>query len=173
MSEENTPNNPNTDGIPTNSDAAGTEVQTSPSTPSARHRARKMALQATYQWLLSGGSAREIERQFLKDSPTKKADLNFFHALLFAIIHDHASYELIINPLLDRPFSQIDAIEKAILYIGTHELKHDLGTPYRVVINEGIELAKKFGATDSHKYINGVLDKLANQLRSKEKSARR
>jgi N utilization substance protein B len=79
---------------------------------------------------------------------------------------------LIIDSLLDRPFSQIDAIEKSILYIGVHELKHNIATPYRVVINEGVELAKSFGATDSHKYINGILDKLSNQLRSLEKSAR-
>lgn len=132
-----------------------------------------MALQAIYQWQLSGGSARAIERQYLNESPVKKADLDFFHELLFSIINDHASYTPIIEPLLDRPFEQIDAIEKAILYIGMHELKHNLATPYPVVINEGVELAKQFGATDSHKYINGVLDKLANQLRSREKSARK
>ena len=143
-----------------------------PSTPSARHRARKMALQAIYQWQLSGGTARAIERQYVDDSPTKKADLDFFHELLFSVISDHKDYAVIINPLLDRPFEQIDAIEKAILYIGTYELKHNIATPYRVVINEGVELAKKFGATDSHKYINGILDKLSGQLRSAEKSAR-
>ncbi|MBV1914991.1 MAG: transcription antitermination factor NusB [Pseudomonadales bacterium] len=143
------------------------------STPSARHQARKMALQAVYQWLMSGGSARAIERQYVDESPIKKADLDFFHELLFSVIGDHKEYEVIISPLLDRPFEQIDAIEKAILYIGTHELKHNAATPYRVVINEGIELAKKFGATDSHKYINGILDKLSNQLRSAEKSARK
>lgn len=143
-----------------------------PSTPSARHRARKMALQAIYQWQLSGGTARAIERQYVDDSPTKKADLDFFHELLFSVISDHKDYAVIINPLLDRPFEQIDAIEKAILYIGTYELKHNIATPYRVVINEGVELAKKFGATDSHKYINGILDKLSGQLRSAEKLAR-
>ncbi|MBV1959239.1 MAG: transcription antitermination factor NusB [Pseudomonadales bacterium] len=131
-----------------------------------------MALQAIYQWQLSGGTARAIERQYVDESPTKKADLDFFHELLFSVISDHKDYAVIINPLLDRPFEQIDAIEKAILYIGTYELKHNIATPYRVVINEGVELAKKFGATDSHKYINGILDKLSGQLRSAEKSAR-
>jgi N utilization substance protein B len=143
------------------------------STPSSRHQARKMALQAVYQWLMSGGTARAIERQYVNESPTKNADLDFFHELLFSVISDHKEYEVLINPLLDRPFEQIDAIEKAVLYISTHELKHNISTPYRVVINEGIELAKKFGATDSHKYVNGILDKLSNQLRSTEKSARK
>ncbi|MBV1888666.1 MAG: transcription antitermination factor NusB [Proteobacteria bacterium] len=143
------------------------------STPSSRHQARKMALQAVYQWLMSGGTVRAIERQYVNESPTKNADLDFFHELLFSVVRDHKEYEALINPLLDRPFEQIDAIEKAVLYIGTHELKHNISTPYRVVINEGIELAKKFGATDSHKYVNGILDKLANQLRSTEKSARK
>lgn len=149
-----------------------TDSTPSTATPSARHRARKMALQAIYQWQLSGGTARAIERQYVDDSPTKKADLDFFHELLFSVISDHKDYALIINPLLDRPFEQIDAIEKAILYIGTYELKHNIATPYRVVINEGVELAKKFGATESHKYINGILDKLSSQLRAAEKSAR-
>ncbi len=143
------------------------------SPPYTRTRARQLALQALYQWELAGGTATEIEQQFLAEQNTKRTDLGYFHDLLQDTIGHSDALRQAIEPLLDRPWQRLDPIERSVLRIGAYELRDRLEVPYRVVINEGIELAKVFGATGGHKYINGILDRLANQWRPAEVNAKR
>ncbi len=143
------------------------------STPYTRTRARQLALQALYQWELAGGTAAEIEQQFLAEQNTKRTDLGYFHDLLKDAIGQNDTLREAIEPLLDRPWQRLDPIERSVLRIGAYELRERLEVPYGVVINEGIELAKVFGATGGHKYINGVLDRLAAKWRQAELSTKR
>ena len=130
-----------------------------------RSRARRAALQALYQWQLSGLSPDEVEAQFFAERPLDNVDLDYFQSLLRNIpVHSNELDETLL-PSLDRPVSQLDPIEKAILRIGTFELLHRPEIPLRVVINEAVELAKCFGAEQSHKYVNGILDKVAHENR--------
>ncbi len=138
-------------------------------TPSARRKARRFALQGLYEWQLSGNPAHEIEARYRVENAMHKVDLDYFHELLHRIPVEADSLDALFTPHLDRAFGSLDPVELATLRIGTYELKHRLDVPYRVVINEGIELAKTFGASESHKYINGVLDKLAVELRKHER----
>jgi transcription antitermination protein NusB len=132
-----------------------------------RKRARELLVQALYQWQLSGSDAVQIEAEFRADNGGK-TDWDYFHSA-FTHITEHASVlSALFGPYLDRSVGQLDPIETGILYLGLYELSQRIDIPYRVVINEGVELARKYGATDSHKYINGVLDKAARQLRSVE-----
>ena len=138
---------------------------------SARSRAREFALQALYQHLLGGNAVADID-VFTRDlSGFNKADAAHFDALLHGTIDQAAALDALITPLLDRPMTEISPVEHSILWIGAYEFKHCLDVPYRVVINECIELAKAFGGTDGHKYVNGILHKLAPQLRSVEVAA--
>lgn len=134
----------------------------------ARSRARQRALQALYQWQINADNLAEIESQFLAEREMGKADLDFFHELLHAIPAQLDELDALIEPRLDRPLVQVDYVERAILRIGCYELRHRPETPYRVVINEAVELAKIFGGEQGHKYVNSVLDKLARQLRAAE-----
>jgi len=134
----------------------------------ARSRARQRALQALYQWQINADNLAEIESQFLAEREMGKADLDFFHELLHAIPAQLDELDALIEPRLDRPLVQVDYVERAILRIGCYELRHRPETPYRVVINEAVELAKTFGGEQGHKYVNSVLDKLARQLRAAE-----
>lgn len=136
--------------------------------PSARRRARQLALQALYQWQISRSSLTDIEMQFRADNDFAKVDEGYFHTLLHEIPGIVSTLDETMNPLLDRPLTQLDPVEMAALRIGCYELMHRADVPYRVVINEAIELVKRFGAQDSHRYINGILDKLAPRLRSEE-----
>lgn len=136
-----------------------------------RRRARKLILQALYQWLLSANEPAAIARQFHEETHGR-VDWAFFDAVFPQIPPLVAELDGLILPLLDRETESLDPIEKSLLYLGSYELKHRIDVPYRVVINECVELAKTFGATESHKYINGVLDKLAPQLRDAELRAR-
>ncbi len=136
-----------------------------------RRKARKLIMQATYQWLLSENDPLDIGKQFHEDTHGK-IDWEYFDEIFRAIPKQAAELEALFMPLLDRESDALDPIEKSLLLLGTYELAHRIDIPYRVVINECIELAKTFGATESHKYINGVLDKLASQLRSAETQAR-
>ena len=136
-----------------------------PSSPAARRKARRYALQALYQWQLAGATLSDIEAQFLAANDMQKVDRTYFHDLLHGV--DEA-----LRPFLDRRVEELSQVEKALLRIGAFELKERLDVPYRVVINESIELAKVFGADDSFKYVNGVLDKLARRLRSAETAHR-
>lgn len=153
---------------------AGNEQVTSPRRPplAQRRKARRLLLQALYQWQISGGELYDIEAQFRAESPGKY-DWDFFHEMFCAIPPRAAQLDELLAPHLDRQVKNLDPIEKALLRMGTYELAERLEVPYRVVINEAVELAKVFGATESHKYINGVLDKLARQLRAIEINAAR
>ncbi len=138
-----------------------------------RHRAREFALQGLYQWLLSNEDSGVIDAHIRQAHGFDKADAAHFDALLHGAIRDVARLRQKISPLIDRPLDQLSPIEHAALLIGTYELEHHLEIPYKVVINEAVELTKSFGGIDGHKYVNGVLDKLAAQIRTVETSAAR
>ena len=138
---------------------------------SARTRAREFALQALYQYLVGRNDAAAID-VFTRDLVGfHKADAAHYDALLHGCIASTATLDAAITPLLDRKMDEISPIEHAVLWIGAYEFTHCLDVPYRVVINECIELAKAFGGTDGHKYVNGVLHKLAPSLRAGEVAA--
>ncbi len=137
-----------------------------------RRKARQLILQALYQWLIADADTKEIEFQFREEN-TGKVDWDYFTEVFCEIPRQVSSLNAHIEPLLDRELTALDPIEKSLLYLGTFELANRVDVPYRVVINECVELAKVFGATDGHKYINGVLDKLAARLRPVEMNARR
>lgn len=136
-----------------------------------RKKARNLLVQALYQWQISDYPVNAIEAQYRDDNPGA-IDWDYFHALFTGIASGTAALDDSFRPFLDRDLSQLNPIELAILRLGAFELANRIDIPYRVVINEAIELAKKYGATDSHKYVNGVLDKLARQARAVEISAR-
>lgn len=139
----------------------------------ARSLARQRAMQALYQWQLTGQNPVDIERQFMEEQDMKKVDSKYFQELLIGIPQQLAELDGYSREVLDRSIDQVDPIERAILRIGIYELKNRIDIPYRVVINEAVELAKTFGAEQGHRYINGILDKLAKQLRSVEVNAAR
>ncbi|RJQ47537.1 MAG: transcription antitermination factor NusB [Gammaproteobacteria bacterium] len=134
----------------------------------ARSRARQLALQALYQWHVTRQDSAEISAQFAAEQDLRQAEVEYFQELLKNIALHHAELDALYAPLLDRPLDEVDPVECAILRIGAYELQHRPDIPYRVVINEALELAKLFGSAHSHKYINGILDKLARQLRAAE-----
>jgi N utilization substance protein B len=144
-----------------------------PEKPRIAHRkkARSLLVQALYQWQLSDYPVSEIEAQYRADN-TSNIDWDYFHELFTGIAGSTAELDACFSPLLDRDIRQLNPIELAILRLGSFELTKRIDIPYRVVINEYIDLAKKYGATDSHKYVNGVLDKLARRSRSVEINAR-
>lgn len=144
----------------------------SQATPAARRKARRFILQALYQWQMAGASVTDIEAQFLANNDFAKADSDYFHALLHGVPGQVKELDELLTPFLDRRVEELSQVEKAILRMGAYELKERLDVPFRVVINEGIELAKVFGAEESFKYVNGVLDKLARKLRYEEASER-
>lgn len=133
-----------------------------------RHRAREFALQGLYQWLLNNEDAGAIDAHIREAHGFDKADMGHFNALLHGSIRDAGVLREGLSPLIDRPIGDLSPIEHAVLLIGAYELKHHLEIPYKVVINEAVELAKSFGGIDGHKYVNGVLDKMAAQLRAAE-----
>lgn len=141
-------------------------------TKNPRRRAREYALQGIYQWLMSGGEPRDIAAQIAADVHFPKADGDYFRRLLRGVLDDRVALETAISPHLDRPVDEITPVERAILLIGAYELRDALEVPYRVAVNEGIELAKTFGGTDAFRYVNGVLDKLARVLRPAEAQPR-
>ncbi|HEY1992356.1 MAG TPA: transcription antitermination factor NusB [Gammaproteobacteria bacterium] len=138
----------------------------------ARAKARRLALQGLYQWQLSGVSAPDVIAELNASQNTKDVDLEYFETLLRGVTAGSGDLQALFQPHLDRPAEQVDPIERGILLIGTFELKDRVDVPYRVVLNEAVELAKDFGAEDSHKYINAVLDKTAAALRQAERAAR-
>jgi transcription antitermination protein NusB len=137
-------------------------------TRSPRHRAREFALQGIYQWLLNREDVAVIEAHIRQAHGFNKADTEHFEALIYGSIREVVILRDSIAPLLDRPITELSPVEHAALLIGAFELKNHLEIPYRVVINEAVELTKSFGGIDGHKYVNGVLDKLSNQLREVE-----
>ena len=150
------------------STAARSKINSRPRIPLAqRRKARRLVLQALYQWLMSGSDPLVISKQY-REETLGKVDWNYFEEVFSEIPGATQKLNESLEPLLDRELVALDPIEKALLYLGTFELANRIDVPYRVVINECVELAKVFGATDSHKYINGVLDKLASELRPAE-----
>lgn len=138
---------------------------------SARTRAREFALQALYQHLVGRNTASDIDT-FTRDlSGFHKADSAHYDALLHGCVEQAEALDALVTPLLDRPMAEISPIEHGVLWIGAYELQHCLDVPLRVVINECVELAKSFGGTDGHKYINGVLHPLGARLRPVEAAA--
>ena len=150
------------------STAARSKINSRPRIPLAqRRKARRLVLQALYQWLMSGSDPLVISKQY-REETLGKVDWNYFEEVFSEIPGATQKLNESLEPLLDRELVALDPIEKALLYLGTFELANRIDVPYRVVINVCVELAKIFGATDSHKYINGVLDKLASELRPAE-----
>ena len=139
---------------------------------SARRRSRELATQGLYQWLLSGAPRGEIDAQLRGAQGYDKADQEHLDALLHGVIKEADIISAELQPCLDRPLDQLSPVERAVLMVAAFEFKHHLDIPYRVVINEAIELTKTFGGSDGHKYVNGVLDKLAVQLRPTEAQGR-
>jgi N utilization substance protein B len=134
----------------------------------ARTNARKVAVQALYQWQMAGQDLSEIERQFLEEERLKDAQKSYFVELFYGVPKNLEEIDQVLSEFVDRPVDTIDPVERAILRIGVYELLHRLDMPYRVILNEGINLAKDFGADGSHKYVNGILDKVAQQKRAVE-----
>ncbi|XOV86020.1 MAG: transcription antitermination factor NusB [Pseudomonadota bacterium] len=141
-------------------------------TPASRARARRFALQALYQQQLTGCSANEVELQFNQDYDLKRVDTGYLHALLTGIEAHREALMAEVTPLLDRPPEELDPISRAALLIGAFELIHRIDIPYRVAINEGVELAKQFGADESHRFVNSVLDALSKLHRQIERTRR-
>lgn len=138
----------------------------------ARTRARELMVQALYQKQIAGHTTAELVTQFAEDPAYQRVDHEFFDELFPAISDAQDEIEKKIDGLIDRPLEQLDPIELSILLIGVHELETRLDIPYKVVINEGVNLAKRFGAAESHKYINACLDLAAQSLREVEVRAR-
>ncbi|WP_266170056.1 transcription antitermination factor NusB [Dyella subtropica] len=135
----------------------------------ARSRARRRALQALYAWQLSGSHMNAVIDQFRHEQDMEVADLEYFEDLLHGVERNIDAIDDSLKPYVDREVGQIDPIERAALRIAAYELKYRPDVPYRVIINEAIEVTKRFGADHGHSYVNGVLDKLAGALRATEK----
>lgn len=134
----------------------------------ARSWARRYAMQALYQWQLTRQDIGVIDKQFVDEQDMSKTDVLYFQELLHRTLNRSDAINAALQPYLDRPIEQIDPVEKAILWIAGYEILYRLDIPYRVIINEAVELAKKFGAEKGHRFINGVLDKAVHQLRAVE-----
>jgi N utilization substance protein B len=134
----------------------------------SRRKSREFALQGLYQWRLSGDSAETIQAHLREDKEYAKIDEEHFAGLLRGVIEQAPELDAVLQPSLDRPARDLSPIEHAILLLGTYELQQHLEIPYRVVINEAVELAKTYGGTDGYKYVNGVLDKVAAKVRAVE-----
>ncbi|MCK4609260.1 MAG: transcription antitermination factor NusB [Gammaproteobacteria bacterium] len=133
--------------------------------PFARRKARRLALQAIYQWYFTNDEISELTAQFQKDCNPKKVDAPYLSELIAGVINHATSLDEQMLPFLDRNLADINPVELAVLRIAIYELIYRLEIPYKVIINEALELAKAFGAEASFKYINGVLDKVAKQIR--------
>lgn len=135
---------------------------------SPRHRARELALQGVYQWRITGADEAEIEKQIQDEKNLGRYDKALFSKLLRGTLSLHADLDALLEPHLDRPAAELSPVEFAVLLLGAYELSQHIEVPYKVVINEAVELAKTYGGTDGHKYVNGVLDKLAPKVRALE-----
>jgi N utilization substance protein B len=157
------------------------DAPNTPSTPakkraapkSARRRSREIALQGLYEWLISGAEAGVVDAHMREQDGFDKCDTAHFDALLHGCIGEAADLDAVLARHVDRRTTELSPVEHGVLLIGAYELKHCMDVPYRVAINEAVELAKSFGGTDGHKYVNGVLDKAASDLRPAEVQARR
>ena len=136
--------------------------------PVLRSRARRRALQAIYAWQISGGNAESLLAQFAHEQAHEIADLAYFENLLRGVLDNRKDLDAALAPYVDRDVEDIDAIERAVLRVAAYELRYRLDVPYRVVINEAIETAKRFGSEHGHTYVNGVLDRAAVEWRKVE-----
>ncbi len=132
--------------------------------PAERRKARQLALQAIYQWQLTQDNVADIAEQFKLEQPTKGVDLPYFELLLTGVATNVSNLDATFSGFLSRKLEELDQIDKGILRLATYELTYCKDVPYKVVINEAIELAKSFAADDSHKFVNGVLDKVVKQM---------
>ncbi len=150
------------------------DTMSQPQKKSARRRSRELVVQGLYQWQMTQHDAMHIELN-LRDETDEfnRCDIPLFKSLLSGVIDQVETLQQQVTRYLDRPYEDISPVEKAVLLLATYEFCHQAEIPYRVVINEAIELAKTFGGTDGHKYVNGVLDKLAAELRAPEVAAGR
>lgn len=137
----------------------------------ARRKARHYALQSLYQWQMTKAPLADIESQFREEYDFKAVDLEFYQDIVHQVPANLQELEAAFTKHLDREFNELDPIELSLLRLGSYELIKRIDVPYKVAINEAVALAKKFGATDGHKYINGVLDKLAKDVRTVEVNA--
>jgi len=140
---------------------------------STRRRSREVALQGLYEWLISGADAGVIDAHMREQEGFDKIDTAHFDALLHGCIAEAADLDAVLARHVDRKTTELSPIEHGVLMIGAYELKHCVDVPYKVAINEAVELAKSYGGTDGHKYVNGVLDKAAAELRAVEVQAAR
>lgn len=136
-----------------------------------RHKAREFALRALYQWQVTGQDVGDIVNQFLANNDVRKFDVPYFQELVRGVPTHLDELDANLGPLLDRPVEKVDLVERAVLRMGAYELQHHMEIPFRVVINEAVDLAKSYGAEQGHRYVNGVLDKLARSLRPYEQRA--
>ncbi len=130
-----------------------------------RHKARRFALQAIYQWQMSGTPIHDIQKQFLAEKNPDTFDVDYFAEILQGVSNRYQELDALLTPLMSRKINEVDPIERAVLRIATFELMQCLQIPYKVVINEALDLTKTFGTSDGHRFVNGVLDKLAKQIR--------
>ena len=144
-----------------------------PKPKSARRRAREVALQGLYEWLISGAEASVVDAHMREQDGFDKCDAVHFDALLHGCIAEAVDIDAVLTRHVDRKTNLLSPIEHGVLMIGVYELRHCIDIPYKVAINEAVELAKSFGGTDGHKYVNGVLDKAAAELREAEVTAAR
>ncbi|TWI02922.1 NusB antitermination factor [Luteimonas cucumeris] len=141
--------------------------------PVARSRARRRAMQAVYAWQMSGGDVRQVIAQFAHEQAHEVADLEYFEDLVRGVLAHQAELDEGLQPHLDRAIEQVDPIERAVLRIAAYEMRHRIDVPYRVIINEALETAKRFGSEHGHTYVNGVLDHAAVEWRAVEVNAAR
>ena len=133
-----------------------------------RHKARHYAMQALYQWALSGNSPGDIDRQFREDFDFSGTDVEYFKAIVHGVPACASDIDDLFAPFLDIELGKLGPVERAVLRIGTWELRERLDVPWRVVLDEAVTLTRKFGATDSHRFVNAVLDRVARELRAVE-----
>jgi N utilization substance protein B len=153
-------------------DGAAVEKRRASGGRSPRRRARELAVQGLYEWQVARADAGVVDAHMRESEDFTRCDSAHFDALLHGCIDGAADIDAQLARHVDRPTSQLSPVEHAVLMLGVYELRHCIDVPYRVVINEAVELAKAFGGTDGHRYVNGVLDKLAAELRPLEASAR-
>lgn len=130
-----------------------------------RSRARRLAVQAVYQCLVAGDDPADVVRQFIDGRNTGRADTAYFSALVTTALNDRSALDALLDPWLDRPLVQLDPVEHAILLLGVVELRNQLDVPFRVVLDEAVQSARMFGADESYKFVNAVLDRIAGELR--------
>lgn len=133
--------------------------------PSERRKARRLAIQGIYQWQMTKDNVADIAQQFALEQDIKGVDMDYFRDLLFGVSVHTKELDGVFSPFLSRPLADLDMVDKAVLRLATYELTRREDVPYRVVINEAIELAKAFAAEESHRFVNGVLDKVIKQLK--------